>query len=360
MAANRSNTAARNPHEVDMAQHVDATISSLAEQWFFGPTLGPKYGQILQKRFNSRSDQRAVDDALALGGYLIHSDENKHQRHAVRAVLLANFLMKEQPLTLKDQLLTQCRALPTMQLKKRFTHLFPAFLDNNVRPAWNPVRFTNPMRLVALHRPTDWSRRAVPPYMLFVHTLKHPSAVLDAPVATLSQWTAISMSVLCNINPVAYSNHGVILEVPQENILSTSPTDQWFDNYAGTPQSIKAKGQSMAAHIAEKNILLGGLLTPDEVAAHQGTDRAMDYSAGTARTAHNEVVVCGVPGQPLPHGSTGQLRLAGVFIQTRMDGTMPEIYPKSNGTARQIELAVSACARNYHVPLLYLPTTQRL
>ncbi|WP_143747050.1 hypothetical protein [Chitinimonas sp. BJB300] len=166
------------------------------------------------------------------------------------------------------------------------------------------------------------------------------------------------MSVLGSTKPIAYSNHGLILGVPQNNVLSTSPTDQWFDNYAGTSQSTKAPGQSMAKHIAEKNLMLGGLLTPDQVVMHQGTMGAMQHCAGTALTQHNEIVVCGIAGQPLPHGMTGNLRLLGVFIQTRMDGTLPDRYLKSQGPSHSIEMAASACARNYRVPLLYLPTTQ--
>jgi hypothetical protein len=343
-----------------MAQHVDATIAALAEQWFLGPSLGQKYGQVLKQRFNARGDQRALDDALALGGYVLHTTGNKQQRHAVRAVLLADFLMKEQPLALKDSLLANYRGLPTEQLKQQFTHRFPAFLGDDVRPSWHPARFTNPAAVRDLYRPQDWTRRQVPPYKFFVHTLKHPSAVLDAPIATLSRWTAISMSVLSSAKPMSYSNHGVILAVPPANVLTTSPTDQWFDNYAGTPQSVKAtKGHTMAQHIGEKNVMLGRMLTPDEVVAHQDTPQAMDFFAGAASTKHNEVVVCGVPGQPLPHGTTESLQLLAVFIQTRMDGTLPEAYPRSHGSARAIELAVSACARNYHVPMLYLPTSQQ-
>jgi len=339
-------------------EHMNPTIGALAEAWFLGPEIGPKYGNLLKRKFNARADQQAIDDALALGGYLVHSDSNKRQRHALRAVLLANFLMKNQPVSLRDRFHAQYKSASVDQLKQAFTHLFPAFIDNDNRAAWAPVYFTRPAALRDLQRPADWTRRSPPPYKLFIHTLKHPSATLNAPIQTLSRWIAISMSVLSSRNPVAYSNHGVILRVPENNVLTTSPTDQWFDNYAGTSSSTKAPGQSMAKHIAEKNIMLGGLLTPDEVVGRQGTPEAMQHSAGAAQTQHNEVVVCGVPNQPLPHGTTEALELVGVFIQTRMDGSLPDVYMKSQGRAKQIELAVVACARNYHVPMFYLPTNR--
>ncbi|MGQ5525500.1 hypothetical protein ACUHMQ_19880 [Chitinimonas sp. PSY-7] len=337
-------------------QHLTSTIAALSEGWFLGPSLGPKYGERLASLFNSRPDKQNIDDALALGSYPVHSETNKQSRHALRAVLLANFLIKNQPVAIASQLREQYKSLPLDSLKQRFINLFPAFLDNGNRNAWGPHNFTNIAMLNEFRQPTDWRARAIPPYKLMVHTLKHPSTVLNAPVSTLSGWTAISMSVLSSTKPIAYSNHGVILGVPQNNILSTSPTDQWFDNYAGTSQSTKAPGQSMAQHIAEKSIMLGGMLTPDEVILKQNTPAAFQHFAGAALTRHNEIVVCGVAGQPLPHGMTGVLQLLGVFIQTNMDGTLPPIYFRSQGKSQDIERAASACARQYQVPLLYLPT----
>ena len=340
--------------------HFQPTIAALDQPWFMGPSMGPKYGRILTEKFNARPDQQAIDDALALGNYLVHSEANKQTRHMTRAVLLAEFLMKNQPVQLKDQLRDQLKSLPAAQLKQKFTHLFPAFLDGGKRQSWAPANFTAVATLAALNKPKNWNGQAIPAYKLFVHTLKHPSDVLDNPIRTLSGWTAISMSVLSSTNTVCYSNHGLILSVPENNVLTTSPTDQWFDNYAGTARSTKAPGQSMPQHIGEKTVMLGGMLTPDEVVQKQGTPAAMQHFAGAAQTQHNEVVVCGVPGQFLPHGVTGQLTLLGVFIQIRMDGTLPDRYMQSQGKARDIEMAVRACATNYHVPMLYLPTTRNL
>lgn len=341
--------------------HFPTTITALDQAWFIGPAMGPKYARILTEKFNSRGDQQAIDDALALGNYLVHSEANKRTRHMIRAVLLAEFLMRGQSVTLKDQLRNQLKSLPDSQLKNKFTHLFPAFIDNGKRPLWAPGNFTAINTLQALNQPANWTGRAIPAYKLFVHSLKHPSALLPDPIPTLSGWTAISMSVLSSTNPICYSNHGLILGVPENNVLTTSPTDQWFDNYAGTNQSVKATpGHSMPQHVAEKTVMLGGLLSPDEVVQKQGTPQAMQHYAGAVQTQHNEVVVCGVPGQPMPHGATGQLTLLGVFIQTKMDGTLPQRYVQSQGLSTNIEQAVQACANARNVPMLYLPTTRNL
>lgn len=343
------------PHE-----HIEPTLQAIREGWFIGPDMGPSYCQVLTEKLNLRADRAALDAALALGGYLIHTEANKRHRHAIRAVLLATFLMKNRDLGQKDAIYAQHKGLSLEALARAFTNLFPAFFDNGKRAHWGPGAFTEPGNLGPLMKPQDWTGKQVPPYQFFVHTLKHPSDILDAPISTISRWIAISMSVLNSRKPVVYSNHGIIVRVPPNNVLTTSFTDQWFDNYAGTNKShkVRLQGQSMAQHVGEKNIRLGGLMSPDEIVNMQGAGgiEAMQRSAGNNLSDYNEIVVCGVPGQPLPHGMTGSLQLAGVFIQTKMNGALPEVYYKSQGSAKQIEMAVRACAKNYHVPMLYLPT----
>jgi hypothetical protein len=336
--------------------HVAPTIAALRDAWFMGPVFGGKYGEVLSAKFQARGDQQAVDDALALGFYKWHSEGNKQKRHMMRGVLLAEFLMRNQPLTIRDQLVSQIEVLSAEQLKAKFKNLFPAFNDNGKRVLWAPANFTAMNTLNALNAAADWRVNAIPAYKLFVHTIRHGAAVLNDPIGTLSNWTAISMSVLSSQKPICYSNHGLILSVPQNNVLTTSPTDQWFDNYAGTDRSVKAQGQPMALHIAEKTLVIGGLLSPDEVLAKQNTPQAMENMAGAAVTKHNEVVVCGLAGQKLPYGLTGALTLLGVFVQTKMDGTLPVDLVKSQGRSADVVQALTACAQQYHVPLLYLPT----
>jgi hypothetical protein len=244
--------------------HIDSTIDALAEPWFLGPTFGPKYGAWLRREIALRNDGQALDAALALGGYFWHSEDRKRKRHALRAVMLATFVMKKQPISLRDRFCARFEPMLLQDLKNEFTHLFPAFFDNDNRDSWDPSQFTSPVTLRAFLNPEDWTVRPPPAYKLMIHSVRKGAAVLQDP-AMLSTWTAISMSVLSSTKPICYSNHGLVLRVPKNNIISASPTDQWFDNYAGTAKSVKAPGQSMAKHIAEKNLKIGGLLTPDEI-----------------------------------------------------------------------------------------------
>lgn len=112
----------------------------------------------------------------------------------------------------------------------------------------------------------------------------------------------------------------------------------------------------MAEHIIEKNLLIGGLLTPDEVVDRQNTDTVINHHCGAVPTKHNEVVICGKAGEVMPHGVTGKIKLLGVFVQINMDGSFPNFYFKSKGQVNDIVWAVSNCARKFRVKMLYLPT----
>lgn len=343
-----------------MPAHIDSTLAALPEPWFFGGEFGTKYARVLRDAVRNH-DENGVDAALALGGYLIHSESNKRERHALRAVLLAQFVLKGQPLTIKDQLRAQYKGQSIEQLKQAFKNMVPAFNDGDKRAEWDPARFTSLATLRNLRAAGNWAGRAVPPYKLLIHSVRHGSNLLANP-DTIKGWTAISCSVLSSTNPRAYTNHGLILRVPANNILTASHTDQWFDNYAGTDRSIKAPGQSMASHIGEKNLRLGSLLSPDELVRLQGTNgvESIERMAGTTLTEHNEVIVCGVGGQQLPYGRTGAISVIGYFIQTRADGTWPEHLTKSQGRSADVHTAISNAARQNNLTLYYLPNQHML
>ncbi|ADV84423.1 hypothetical protein [Terriglobus saanensis] len=339
--------------------HIASTIKSLAEPWFIGSPLGLKYGILLNDALALNPDRDRIEEALALGNYTWHTQSNKHQREALRAVLLASFLMKGQPHALRDSLYARYKDENVEFLTREFKHLFPAIADlNNNRDSWAPHHFTAPNTLNAYRRPRNWATGGAPPYQFITHGVRCnvPVNVLDNPIPTLSEWWCISMGVQRDRKPDSFSNHGVILRVPKENILTTSPTDQWFDNYAGTDASVRAPGVTLVDHIIDKSLRIGGLLTPTQIITRQGTPGAIANFAGADLTSYNEIVVCGVPNIKMPFGGgTGPLQLLGVFIQTRMDGTLPNFYFGSQGHFLRVETAAMACAVVNNVPLLYLP-----
>lgn len=289
----------------------------------------------------------------------------------MRATLLATFLMKGQPTELSESFRKQFMGLPVERLTQEFTHQFPALFDDGNRSKWAPHNFTDPRMLKELSDIREFTNKKpmVPNYKFIVHNLKRGASALTNPESVLSGRWAISASVLSNKKPVAFTNHGLILEVPENNILTTSPTDQWFDNYAvgakellekGRPEkSVKAAdSHTMAQHIMEKSLFIGGLLTPDEVIDRQNTPANSNHNCGAVPTKHNEVIVCGRPDEILPHGKTGKVRLLGVFVQIYQDGSFPDFYFKSSAKRAEIRQAVRKCADTFKVPMLYLPTTQ--
>lgn len=340
-------------------ERVMMTLNSLKNDWFLGEYWGGKYYFLLNAAFNRYGDKNALDNSLSLGRYLLHTDENKKIRHVLRATILSNVLFKNASLDSSRSIFEQLKILPLPAIKQRFLWSFPVFIDNGNRSAWNEINFTSIDSLSVFKRDVDWSKQIIPSYKILVHALvinKLDRNLLTSPITTMSKWSAISTSILSDSKPKVYSNHGLMLGVPQNNILTTSPSDQWFDNYAGTNKSVKSPKKTMGEHISDKTIRHQGLLTPDEVILHQGCQSAEDYHSGTAITEHNEIVVCGIPDISLPHGITGKLRLLGVYLQTKMDGSLPDKYNKSQGSSQEVMMDVVECSYNCQVPIFYFPT----
>jgi hypothetical protein len=324
--------------------HVDHTIEALTKPWFFGDQRGSTYGGILRTKFEAAANKASIDSALALGNYLIHIESQKNKRHALRAVLLGNFLMKGFPVQQHQQLRQRCDSLSLEELKKEFAFLFPALLDNDKRSLWHPAYFTDPDNLAALKRSNDWRKGGIPRYRFIVHTLREPEArrsIFRNPIFELSKYEVLSMSIMSNEHPYSHSLQGLILRVPMNNILITSPMDVAISNYA---PSVHGQAANPGARVCADEII--------RIAAEQGGLRAPnDVIANSGQFHYNEIVVCGKAGIPLPHGTTESLTLVGVFVATDMTGTM-KVLPALRDQYMRI---VEDSALNNNVPLLYLP-----
>ena len=330
--------------------HVSTTLEAIGSLLFTDGTA-PWYVRQLEQRLAARADRPAIDRALELGWYVLHTDPHKLQRHAVRAVLLAHFLMKNVPLAQAEGLRAHYGDLPLEALKREFVFLFPALDDSAAtRMAWHPALFTDPRQLRELWRPRDWRGQVLPEYRFIVHAVTNPaSPVLLDPVGQLSTYDLLSMSVLSSRKPWAYCNRGVILRVPQNNILLTSPADMFTQTHALSIHEHRRQPQGlpvMADHIAHQNALLGGLRTPQAVVHEQHSGAAPH---GT-NSLYNEIAVCGRPGVPLPHGQTGALQLLGYFLSIQMNG---RLQPSPDLANPAEQFGSWAAARN--VPLLFLP-----
>jgi len=320
----------------------DKTVAALDQQWLFGPQAGANYRNILTTEFTAAFNKTQINAALSLGNYVVHSDANKQRRAALRAVMLANFLMRSHPVTLRDQLKRRYENLDIAALKRAFANSFPALQDNGNRPAWNPGNFTDPNTLNSFKkaRSGNGPHPAVPQFRFIIHAVgNYRGDVFDTP-NILTRYEVLSMSLMSKSNSHAHDPQGVILKVPENNILAASPTDVAVQNYAPA-----FSAQSPNAVTITDNLM--------DIAARHGGLRSPDYLLQSIRgyPYYNEVVVCGRAGVPLPHGLTGNMTTVGLFVLTDANG---EIRGDPN-TRRAREMRVVACARNYHLPVLYIP-----
>jgi hypothetical protein len=320
----------------------DKTVAELDQPWFFGPHAGTNYRGILTTKFNAAFNRPQIEAALSLGVYLVHSDTNKQHRAALRAVMLANFLMNSHPVDLRDQLKKRYQALDLVSLKRAFANSFPALQDNGNRPAWNPANFTDPTTLNGLKKPRSGfgPHLPVPAFRFIIHGVgNYMGDVFDTP-NILTRYEVLSMSLMSNVNSHSHDPQGVILRVPERNILAASPTDVAVQNYAPAFDPNAPDAVTITDNLMDVAARTGGLRSPDYLLQNI---RGYPY--------YNEVVVCGRSNVPLPHGLTGVMTVVGLFVLTDANGEI-----RGDAATRQArDLRVKACARNYRVPVLYIP-----
>lgn len=331
--------------------HVDSVIDALVEPWFFGAprSAGENYGKLLTSKFNARGDQAAVDKALALGGYLIHTQDNKNKRLALRAVMLAAMLMKGTKVSEVDAVRKRCESLPLDALKRAFANQFPGLEGDGLRGTWDPAFFTMPILLPELRELTNWTGKTIPNYQFIVHTSEDPitpSAVFNDPIGELAKYSASSFSLMSNKKPFTYFLQGLIVRVPVNNILVTYHSDLLSvlrEQSIHQPTFVK---HTFAEEIGELSMATGsgGLKSPATILRDQN-------AAGSfaIKSKYNELLICGRSGVPLPQGVTGALKLQGVFITCTRDGKI------LGGQGEERRKACEGHAKRLKVPLLYLP-----
>jgi len=320
----------------------DKTVAELDQPWFFGPQAGANYRGVLTTKFNAAVNRAQIDSALSLGAYLVHSEANKQQRAALRAVLLANILMGNLPVELLGQLKQRFEKHDLATLKRAFANTFPALQDNGNRPSWNPANFTAPATLNGLtkRRSGFGPHFPLPPFRFIIHAVgNYMGDVFDTP-AILTRYEVLSMSLMSNTNAHAHDPQGVILRVPENNILAASPTDVAVQNYAPAFNPNAPGAVTITDNLIDVAARTGGLRSPNYLLQNI---RGYPY--------YNEVVVCGRANVPLPHGMTGTMTVVGLFVLTDANG----VIRGDPATSQARDLRVKACARNYHLPVLYIP-----
>jgi hypothetical protein len=322
----------------------DKTVDELVQQWFFGPQVGGNYRGTLRTRFDASPNRAEINAALSLGAYLVHSEANKQQRAALRAVMLASFLMKGVPVTQRDLLKSRYENFDLATLKRAFVSTFPALQDNDNRRAWAPVNFTPPAMLDSLRNPRAGAgpHAPLPSFQFIIHSVGNFLGAVFSTPDILTRYEVLSMSLMGNMNVQGHDPQGVILRVPENNILAAAPTDVAVLNFAPAFNPANPDAMTITDNLIEIAARTGGLQTPGYLLNHV---RGYPY--------YNEVVVCGRAGVPLPRGVTGAMAVVGVFMLTDTQG----VTRGAPDTRLAREQRVRACARTHNLPLLYIPNS---
>jgi hypothetical protein len=220
---------------------------------------------------------------------------------------------------------------------------------------WDPSLFTDPTALAE-----RLGRGEFPAFRLLVHTvtcgnLARPDGMqlFIEGTQALSRWDTISASVISDRKRFTYATAGVVLAVPVQNILLTSPRDLDFDGNVGDLDRVEhwlLPGQlpgveAMPAHqrsaLLSRRIFLQmdrtSIITPESVLERTHQDR-------------NEVVVITRPGVNIRtgHGATGPVGVVGVF---RAKGKSRAVTPHPRKD-ELIEQALSLARGHLNVPLI--------
>jgi hypothetical protein len=336
-----------------MPNRIDATLDQLNQAWFLG-TQAPHYRRLIENALRTFAPAQLamIDKALSLGErddkpspFSLNratSGQNAHEtqrRHAVRACLLAEFAIKNRRTDLADPFIGRFESLATNQLVTQFKMLFPLVSDGGNRREWGQG-FTNPQN----HNSTNFRyivhalRLAEGPPPGAQATWTPANSILNNPNETLEGWSAISCSVIDQSHPSTFRSAGLILDVPPENILTTSPGDQFFPNRTGmvmppwahTPAlRLEANGELLTS-IQQIDNEYGGVRTPSEILARTGSN-----------TQYNEIVVCGSSHFIALPGANKSVKVTGLFL-------------KESEAQTQIHLELGAAAQRLRIPLILI------
>lgn len=344
--------------------HVDAVLSDLKQPWFFAESAarataaaqGANYARTLKGEFDRRGDKAAIETGLKLGSYALHTQANKRKRQALRAVLLAEVLMMKKPPVAMEQLHSRYKSLDFNALKRALVNKFPLGSGHQgLRHSWAPSNFTDPIELADLRTQQDWRSKAVPEYRFLVHANSDPKNTMwQDPVGEMAKYSGSSFSLMSNTKPYIYAAsgmvQGVIFRVPANNILVTHSTDLMTQLHSGSVRSAGPDGHTYADEILELAAATR-IETPGDLLRKTASDSTAPKVGLLTGSRYNEVVVCGKPGVPLPWGTTGQLKVVGLFMLTTKDGKLLQPYDAED----RLKLMEAHAKRLKQRPLLFLP-----
>jgi hypothetical protein len=182
-------------------------------------------------------NQSEVDSALSLNVRDNNNFAHQMLRKGVRAIMLAQFTLRDVPLSFAKVLKQRWLNQDGETIRKGFLASFPLIPDakDPDRACWDQQYFTDPKSF------PDWVNwKDNCQYCFILHCLPPDDSACNTlanPNVTIASWDAISTSVVDETNSVIYGYYGFVLTVPKENIVAADSKDQNLLNHLGTIQT---------------------------------------------------------------------------------------------------------------------------
>ena len=340
-----------------MPDRVDETLATIENESWLTATNEPNRQKGLERRQHMGRlirqglpllNRTALNNALSLN--ISHDNVAEHQklRRGVRAIMLAQFVLKKVPLTqagiLKDRWLNQ----PEDTLRRGFIACFPVIHDAHdpARLDWEPSNFTDPKTFRTSRTAPVGNYRFI---VTCLPTDDRAKPTLADPQKTIAGWAAISTSVIDQSNSVIYGYYGFVLNVPPENVLVANSEDQNLLNHLGTDQT-----RNKAAEENMDPMIKAGLLSQhlmDLFAAQGRLKSPAECITQNRNERWNEVVVTG------RSPSTGRATtVSGLFYRVASNGqNYVAARQAKNPITPQIEEWVQECSDWHDLPIIYIP-----
>ncbi|GEM77637.1 hypothetical protein [Vibrio sagamiensis] len=192
---------------------------------------------------------------------------------------------------------------------------------------------------------------------------------IDAEKA-MSSWDVICTSIVNQDKTFTYGSVGVILKVPEQNVLAASPEDLMSEPNVGlidrTDRLVNAPDDDEAKSLYESmpSFKRSGLLK-EELARHQKHTNTPDEVLEKTRRERNEILICTSAGVNIHEGhkATGKVEIAGFFLNDDSRTPIGEVDWKGNAIPSQDEKYAlfkkhaEPLAHKLGVPIIYLNGT---
>ncbi|WP_163836082.1 hypothetical protein [Spartinivicinus ruber] len=191
--------------------------------------------------------------------------------------------------------------------------------------SWNSSRFTDPK---SIHQEMGVrGHQSKTDFQFIVHTAPLNHLIEGKGIfsrdaeSAMASWDVACTSIVNQKKTYTYGSVGVILKVPQQNVLAASPEDLMSETNVGLidranklvnefdRSDVKSRYERMPDY--QRNGLL-----KKEIASHQRHTNTPEQVLENTYRARNEILICTAEGVNIHQGekTTGKVEIAGIFL----------------------------------------------